>query len=270
MQDRTQQTVFHITHPKTGSQWAAEILKYCALDRFIQPQDRSAHFFKEPISQGSIYPSVYASRVEFEAILGVGYNLRSLKYMLQCPMIITRNFFTFRVRKRPFIKFVVIRDLRDTLVSAYFSFRISHPALAKNLGILRKVLKTLDKEQGMIFLLNEALPTWANRQLSWLNAPKTLLIKYEDLLADEHRTFKKIIDYCRIDVDQGRLHEIVSYNSFETITGRKRGQEDVLSHQRKGIAGDWLNHFSERVKEEFKARFGEVLIKTGYESNLNW
>ena len=74
----------------------------------------------------------------------------------------------------------------------------------------------------------------------------------------------------RIDVDSQRLHEIVAYNSFEAVTGRKRGQEDVTAHQRKGIVGDWCNHFSNRVKDEFKKRFGEVLITTGYEPDLNW
>jgi len=54
------------------------------------------------------------------------------------------------------------------------------------------------------------------------------------------------------------------------LTGRRPGQEDIHAHQRKGIAGDWRNHFTTRVKEVFKQRYGHVLIATGYEPDLNW
>ncbi len=63
---------------------------------------------------------------------------------------------------------------------------------------------------------------------------------------------------------------MVKYNTFEVVTGRKQGEEDITAHQRKGIVGDWKNYFSDRVKDEFKKRFGDVLIQTGYEQDLNW
>jgi hypothetical protein len=37
-----------------------------------------------------------------------------------------------------------------------------------------------------------------------------------------------------------------------------------------GIAGDWRHHFSERVKKAFKARYGGILVATGYERDLDW
>jgi hypothetical protein len=36
------------------------------------------------------------------------------------------------------------------------------------------------------------------------------------------------------------------------------------AHQRKAIAGDWRNYFSERVKQAFKARYGDLLVASGY------
>ena len=58
---------------------------------------------------------------------------------------------------------------------------------------------------------------------------------------------------------------------FESLTGgRSRGQEDVESHERKGVAGDWRNHFTGRITSAFERRFGELLIATRYEKDLHW
>jgi lipopolysaccharide transport system ATP-binding protein len=201
--------------------------------------------------------------------------------------------------------FVVIRDLRDTLVSLYFSWKISHFFHLPWQHRCRQILNSANKEQGLLYFIGQgeisrfdgdvaplflktqyelanrlddmALTIWmsemldyiVNIQTSWLSSG-ALFIKYEDLIADEFAIFEQIIDYCQISVDRERLHEIIRYNTFETVTGRQRGQEDVTAHQRKGIVGDWRNHFSDRVKEAFKERLGEVLIKTKYECDLNW
>ena len=52
--------------------------------------------------------------------------------------------------------------------------------------------------------------------------------------------------------------------------GRERGSEDADSHYRKGVAGDWKNHFKPQHVEYFCANYNDVLIKTGYESSPDW
>jgi lipopolysaccharide transport system ATP-binding protein len=67
-----------------------------------------------------------------------------------------------------------------------------------------------------------------------------------------------------------RLREVVIAYQFERWTGgRQRGQEDSTAHERKGIAGDWRNYFSDRIKRTFKERYGELLIATNYEKDLD-
>jgi hypothetical protein len=59
--------------------------------------------------------------------------------------------------------------------------------------------------------------------------------------------------------------------SFERLSeGREQGQEDTSSFYRKGVAGDWKNHFTERDKRIFKKEAGELLIELGYERDLDW
>ncbi|NES73452.1 MAG: sulfotransferase domain-containing protein [Okeania sp. SIO2D1] len=270
MDDRL--TVFHITHQKAGSQWVAAVLKLCAPDRYVLPETQGKHFSNRPIMLGGVYPSVYLSKPNFEALIGAKLRLSNLnsKHSLHSTMNYITNWYNFQVQKHNYKKFIIIRDLRDALVSAYFSFKISHVPLTENLCRWRENLNSLDKEQGLLYLMNESsFPNFANIQSSWLGT-EALLIKYEDLVADEYGVFEQIMNHCQIDIKRQRLHEIIESNSFKAMTGRQQGQENINDHQRKGVAGDWRNHFSDHIKEEFKQRFGDLVIKGGYEKNMNW
>lgn len=264
-------TVFHITHQKAGSQWISAILKYCAGDRYVPNQIMGAHYQKNSIKIGSVYPCVYLAKSDFEALIGCStpLNYRNYKDFLSSPQTYFSNWYHFQFQKKDYRKFIIIRDLRDTLVSAYFSFKISHAPLTNNLLRWRENLQNLDKEKGLIYLMDEVLQRLANIQTSWLDN-ESFVIKYEDLLDNQYEIIEEIIDRCEINIERQRLHEIVRTHSFEGMANRKKGQEDINSHQRKGIAGDWQNHFSETIKTEFKQRFGDALIKTGYEKDLNW
>jgi len=238
-----QPTVFHITHWKAGSQWIHRILKGCTPDRIVDPELGEVQFLHWPLQGGKVYPTVYVTRQQFESVC------------------LPRNSRWF----------VVIRDLRDTLVSAYFSVRYSHPLASSEIARLRNTLKELDFERGMISLMEEWLPGCARIQVSWLEAGEQL-IRYEDLLGRDLEILEPLlIDHCRVSVDRERLREVVLSNRFVRVTqGRESGREDIYAHERKGIAGDWRNYFTRRLKDAFKARYGGLLVATGYETHLNW
>jgi hypothetical protein len=68
-----------------------------------------------------------------------------------------------------------------------------------------------------------------------------------------------------------KLSEIVDAHRFEAKTkGRPAGIEDVHHHYRKGVAGDWRNHFEPVHIAEFKRRYNDGLLKLGYESDPDW
>jgi hypothetical protein len=59
--------------------------------------------------------------------------------------------------------------------------------------------------------------------------------------------------------------EIAYRHRFESSSkGRRRGQEDTASHYRKGVAGDWKEHFTPKVSTRFEERFPNLLEKLGY------
>lgn len=236
-------TIFHITHWKAGSQWVRKILEACVPDSIVTPRVYEAQFLNDPIQPGKIYPTVYVTREQF--------------YSVKLPASWKR--------------FVVIRDLRDTLISVYFSIRFSHQAIADEIVKWRAVLDALSKEKGLLYLLDEWLPRCAVIQQSWLGGEDPLL-KYEELLGNDVGIFEEIlIDRCQLPVSREYFREVVLANKFERLTaGRERGVEDIKSHERKGISGDWKNHFTDKVTEKFKKKYGKLLIDTGYEKTLDW
>ena len=64
-------------------------------------------------------------------------------------------------------------------------------------------------------------------------------------------------------IERARVQAAIRACRFERLTGRARGKEDISSHERKGIVGDWRNYFTDRVKGVFKERFGPLLLCDG-------
>lgn len=242
--------IYNITHIKSGSQWVRAILTECAPQRIVTPRVGIAQFYDDPLIAGAIYPALY------------------IPYDDYCK-VLEKN----AAAESPHVTFVVIRDLRDTMVSLYYSLKVSHPLIAEQLVQERRELTEKTLEDGLLMLIDARMGAVAEIQRSWLPAcerGEAMLIRYEDLIANEQEQFARIVNYCQLGTSPEALREIVTRNSFEKQTGRHKGEEDTASHFRKGIVGDWRNAFSEKVKQEFKRRYGDVLIQTGYESGLDW
>lgn len=236
-------TILHVTHWKAGSQWMYGILRTLFADRLVAPLAHGEQFLAEPVLPGRVYPTLYVANSEFEAVS----------------------------RPEGSRHFVMIRDLRDTLVSMYFSFKNVHPLTTSTLAETRAVLHSISPESGLVYLIHKVLPNCAHIQTSWLEAGETLH-RYEDMIEDDVRTLRKIlVDGCGLDLSQEQIEEAARLNRFEALTGgRSRGKIDLTAHERLGICGDWRNHFTDRVKSAFKAENGDLLVRTGYEANNDW
>jgi len=271
-------TIFHITHWKAGSQWIAEILKQSAPERFIPMEIADPHgmggsgtlnFYMNPLRRGKIYGTVYLTREQFQnVVFDPIWRIKEPDGFYFRRAVL--NWWNYGIRQSPYRAFIVIRDLRDTLISLYFSAKYSHKVVSDQLSEIKRQLESLNEEDGLMYMLDVVLQSCAEIQISWLESQDLLLLRYEDILGNEYTFFENLIEHCQINVNRERLHGIIRYNIFEAATGRKPGQEDIYSHLRKGVAGDWKNYFTIGIKEKFKTRYGELLIKTGYEKDLSW
>ncbi len=161
----------------------------------------------------------------------------------------------------------VYRDLRDVVVSDY------HHRMYLNPNRAPAQFLTMTKEE---LLMPDALLEWCGSAkrfqdvANWIAHPGIPAIKYEDLKADGVGTMHRALTEIGFKIDRRLVGHIVESNSFERQAGRPAGEEDRAAPLRKGIVGDWRNHFTQRNIDAFKDAFGEMLIAYGYEQDLNW
>jgi len=153
------------------------------------------------------------------------------------------------LEQREFATVYVYRDLRDIVVSNYFHCLILNPKRAT------EFFNTHQKEQ---ILYAENLHKWSPSTKRypdvrrWLKRNDIPTVTYEALTKDTVGEMKRILTTLGFWTNDELIRYIVAEASFEKLSGRKTGEEDPKSPQRKGIVGDWKNHFSERNKEACK------------------
>lgn len=154
----------------------------------------------------------------------------------------------------------LIRDPRDCLTSLYF-YR-SH-CKTKVVDKVRFRIKTALSMQNFV---RETLEAWKNHVVTYKDLCD-LTVSYEQLRADCAACLLRLTGL----EDSSHVESVVEKNSFQVRTGRLAGQENKHAFVRKGIIGDWVNHYSSpEYKTIIKQIVGQELIQFGYEENLDW
>ncbi len=88
------------------------------------------------------------------------------------------------------------------------------------------------------------------------------------------RETPKVLAYPRMVLPRLPIHRLpgaypanaCARFSFSRLSkGRERGQEDVHSHYRRGVAGDWRNHLTATHLAALRERYGNLVEHLGYE-----
>jgi len=209
---------------------------------------------------------------------------------------------------RSYRGFHVVRDPRDIVVSAYFSHLHSHPTDAwEELVDYRKKLQSQNQHDGLFSEMDfrkqqfDEMRSWPEKD------PNVIELKMEDLTMNAYKIFTLLFDFVglldtrhygpierfsylfhkvmrRVEKSAGanffppmtklpveRLLGVVWEHEFAKLAGgRKAGQEDVRSHYRKGVAGDWVNYLDQDHVDYFKKLYNDVILKYGYEDTPDW
>ena len=173
------------------------------------------------------------------------------------------------------IKYIYIaRNPKDVCVSNWYFMHTQGGKFSKDHSRLnvpweRYVDEYLEAE-GMAGIYGG----WLNHVLGWYkhrDCPNILFVKYEDMVKDHRKTVWSIAEFMGIeDVTEELVERVVSESSFKTmfqkptVNHRKReGVENGVVYLRRGIIGDWKNHFTPEQNSKFEEKCEVVLKKHG-------
>ena len=159
----------------------------------------------------------------------------------------------------PQAKFIhIIRDGRDACVSGWAHLnRKGQSDQFKSFA-----------EYASYFAERHWLPYLIHARQEGHQAPGQYIeITYETLRADPVPGTTALFEFLQVDADPTTVQQAVDGASFKAMSGgRAPGQEDASSHMRKGIVGDWKNHFDDESLAAFNAHAEPLLRALGYET----
>lgn len=174
------------------------------------------------------------------------------------------------IRKHGLKTVVLYRDPRDVCVSRYYHvmYEPSHRH-----HVLYNQLTMAEALSHCIELVLDEYVSWITDWQTYLREhPENFhMITYEALRASPEPAMRQVLAFFGIELDRLTLTKTLQAGSrarFDLKWNTKHGSG--ISTARKGIVGDWRNHFTQDHVDRFKEKCGDLLVAWGYERGLNW
>lgn len=161
----------------------------------------------------------------------------------------------------------VVRDGRDVAVSVYFHIK-------RVTGLEATFSEFLGPYLDGQFI---GAGVWHEHIANWLDSPcfqdgQGMVVRYEDMKQDARRELQRCAEFLGVDASPERLDHAAAVGDFEAMRKTENRTERIvhrekgpaISFVRKGIVGDWKNHFSPEDLTRFYAVAGPAMDRLGY------
>lgn len=174
---------------------------------------------------------------------------------------------------REFVGSHLVRDLRDVVVNGYFKHRQSqeawtHKPMARYGGrTYHQVLSSLDEHDGLLEEIRQ-LASYCklyNMRLWDYGEADFAELRYEDLLKREGRFFHKLFTHYGFDKTAIKTAVAIARRIGRVI---RTGPNQTTAWELQ--TGIWRSRFMPEHKRLLKELLGDLLIKMGYERDVNW
>lgn len=161
---------------------------------------------------------------------------------------------------------IITRDPRDVFVSIMYYWQ--HKTLE---GAFYRIGTKPGGDWGISIFYD----LWFNRYKKYVDVYTT----YETLLKDTDKELARILQALDIDFNKGRIDGTVRRQAFnKRRKSIKNGASDALPYgkeiqlrnMRKGISGDWKNHFKRKHGKIVHEHLWEWMFRLGYEKDKSW
>ncbi|XP_078511073.1 sulfotransferase 2B1-like isoform X2 [Lissotriton helveticus] len=239
--------VFNITYPKTGTTWMMEILSLI--------RSKGDPTWTKTVPNWDRVPWVEGNEASKKLD---PKSLRPRHITSHLPKkIFCRSFFSSKAKV-----IYTVRDPRDALVSLYYFSKMA--LLYKDPGTFEQFFE--------LFLKGEVpYGSWFDHVNGWMKMcgqNNFLLLTYDDLKQDLRGVVMTICKFLGEELDEHAIDLVVKHATFENMKDNKMSNFSLLSDyfdltkssfMRKGISGDWKNHFTVAQSERFDRVYQEKM-----------
>jgi hypothetical protein len=248
--------MYVVGYPRSGNTWLCYLLAYCLNAEYDDLDDPGVH------------PRSEAQRRYVKGGLG------HASYQAQVGRVLKTHALHLSGQQREPVIYLA-RDGRDVMVSYFFyqyGFARQTPTQVGQQETARRILGALSVRRLTRRLHNPSFSSfvrrhaseWAYHVRAWLGRDPAAIVRYEDLHSDTEATLADLLASLQVQPAPDVLRQAVELFTFGQLSGRQPGQENAGSFFRKGIVGDWRNHFSKADGVYFARVAGEILECLGY------
>jgi len=253
--------VWIITSPKCGTTWTQEttwhIMNGVHLERTQEPLFQRSPFLDMVTILGKQVTEAEEMFKKFDDLPSP----RTIKTHFPLALLPPKLLETCKV-------IFVNRNVKDACVSMYhhvglmkdFEFNSEFEAFAKEIY-----------PAGLCY--NGGMPAYfamLKCQYQNINNPNVLILWYEDMKRDQRGMIEKIKNHIQYDITEKQIDDLAEFMKFENYqkTSSMNKNERVKQQEkgqfiRKGIVGDWRNHFEDQTVENWNKMIEEEFEKTG-------
>ena len=246
--------MYVVGYPKSGNTWLCYLLAY-SLNVEFDDYDN---------------PGIYPTKEHLRKLVKGGHAHKS--FIKEAGEILKTHKSVREIdQDLPII--YLVRDGRDVMTSYYhyeYAYKrgqkIFEPGmpLKSRLHRARWKLQTTFVKSDFSQYLRKRGPEWGEHVMDWLESEQISIIKYEDMIENTSGALRALYTKLGLDAESTVIDKAVDVFCFDRMTGRNAGKEEKGAFFRKGVAGDWINHFSKDDEEYFESVSGAALKRLGY------
>ncbi|MBF0152229.1 MAG: sulfotransferase domain-containing protein [Magnetococcales bacterium] len=191
--------------------------------------------------------------------------------------------FGMDMRNKGYKAIVQYREPRDQMVSFYFYYT----GVAADPGnMYSEILTNVSQEEAINRLIvgghlkgNRIIPGQAINMVAWMDLWRkacfhfqipVYFVSYEEMVENKVETVGRLARFLEMPLSREECEAIAEATGFHKRSATMEKNAAPKDFKRKGIVGDWKNHFTGANKVLFKAVSGDILERLGYETGDTW
>ena len=166
----------------------------------------------------------------------------------------------------------IVRDPRDVLVSLSHHMGLNYEQTFEHLSSSYNFEYPSSGDKNY---KKSLMGSWSDHYKSWKShkSCKILIIKYEDMILDELKTFTNVIDYLRevddVNLNNDKLKKALKQTQFNELQKLEKSEGFIEKGKgelffRKGKIGTWKGEVSSKIINEIETLFKSEMEELDY------